>query len=129
MDSPFDSTKGDDACHARADQGARKLREGHMGCKSPKVLVDRRRFLLAGAVAGLFSAADWGVRSRRAYGQQALPKPQASASAGNLVMVTPTDTVGALQARLNSVPIGGSLVFPANSTFDFNYRTAKAGRA
>ncbi len=125
MDSPFDSTKGDDACHARADQGARKLREGHMGCKSPKVLVDRRRFLLAGAVAGLFPAADWGVRPRQAYGQQPLPRPQAPGSGGNWVVAAPTDTVAALQVRLNSVPVGGTLVFQANSTFDFNYQTVK----
>ncbi len=121
MDSPFDPAMGDDACRRRAD-GPDRLREG---CKSAKGLVDRRRFLLAGAMVGLVSAADGGLLPRQAYGQQSLPGPQASASAGKLVMVAPTDTVSDLQARLNSVPVGGTLVFPANSRFDFNYRTIK----
>ena len=121
MDSPFDPAMGDDACHLRADGCPGKPRKG---CKSARVLVDRRRFLLAGA-AGLFSAADGGVQPRRAYGQQPLPRPQDAASAGNSVMVAPTDTVTTLQAKLNSVPVGGMLVFPASSTFDFNHRTLK----
>jgi hypothetical protein len=93
--------------------------------KSPKVRVGRRRYLFAAAAAGLLSAPGWGMRPRRAHGQQPLPKPHPSASGVNSVIVAPTDTVTTLQARLNSVPVGGTLVFPANSKFDFNYRTVK----
>jgi hypothetical protein len=70
-------------------------------------------------------ASDWAVRAGKVYGRQSLPKPQAAASAGNLVMVASTDTVTTVQAKLNVVPVGGTLVFPGNSTFDFNYRTVK----
>jgi hypothetical protein len=95
-----------------------------LGCKSPQVRIGRRRFLLAGAAPGLLLVADCGVQRRSAYGQQPLPKPHTSTSAGN-VLVAPADTVTALQAKLNSVPVGGTLVFPGNSRFDLNYRTIK----
>jgi hypothetical protein len=125
MDSPFDPAMGHDACHRRPDRRAGQLRERYLGCRSSKVPAGRRRFLFAGAAAGLISPAAWGMGPPWAHAQQSLPKADGSASAGNPVMAAPIDTVATLQAKLNSVPVGGTLVFPANSTFDFNYRTVK----
>jgi hypothetical protein len=48
-----------------------------------------------------------------------------TAALANLVMVAPTDTVAVIQAKLNSVPAGGTLAFPGDSAFDFNYRTVR----
>ena len=48
-----------------------------------------------------------------------------TAALANLVMVAPTDTVAVIQAKLNSIPAGGTLAFPGDSAFDFNYRTVR----
>jgi hypothetical protein len=94
-----------------------------LGCKSLQVGIGRRRFLRGGAAPALLLVADCGMRPGPAYGQQPLPR-HTSASAGSVV-VAPADTVAALQVKLNAVPVGGTLVFPANSSFDFDYRTIK----
>jgi hypothetical protein len=44
-------------------------------------------------------------------------------TATNDVAVAPSDTIANIQAKLNSVPAGGRLVFPGRSAFNFNGKT------
>src|SRR5882757_3837041 len=86
----------------------------------------RRRMVLAGIALSVLSVASLGCsRQPQAQAQQPSPTPSSPPAAGNIVMVAPTDTIAAIQTKLNSVPAGGTLAFPANSAFNFNGRTLR----
>jgi hypothetical protein len=80
----------------------------------------RRRTILAGAVLSLLP-----LQARRAEAQQRSLPPSTSTVPGRIVNVASTDSVAAIQVKLNSLPAGGTLVFPANSTFDFRGQTVR----
>jgi hypothetical protein len=81
--------------------------------------------VLAGTALSVLSVSSLGSRVQQVQAQQASPTPSTPPVAGNIVMVAPTDTIAAIQTKLNSLPAGGTLAFPANSAFNFNGRTVK----
>jgi hypothetical protein len=97
---------------------------GNLNDEATKADVGRRSLLLAGTALPVLSVACCGLQL-----QQARAQPSSSqstpATAGNAVAVAPLDTVAAIQAKLKSVPAGGTLEFPANSAFNFNGQTVK----
>ena len=95
-----------------------------MSDESEKANVDRRRLLLAGTALPVLSIAGCGAQLQQAQAQA--PTRSTAPATGNVVMVDPSDAVVAIQTKLNSVPAGGTLAFPANSTFNFNSRTVRA---
>jgi hypothetical protein len=96
----------------------------HLSDESKKANVDRRRLLLAGTALPVLSILGCGSQLQQAQAQA--PTRSAAPAAGNVVMVDSSDTISAIQTKLNLVPAGGTLAFPANSTFNFNSRTVKA---
>jgi hypothetical protein len=87
-----------------------------------KAEVGRRRLLLAGAALPALSISRRSALLQRAQAQT----PPSTPTVGNVVMVDPSDTIVAIQTKLNSVPAGGTLAFPGGSSFDFNGRTVRA---
>ena len=81
--------------------------------------------VFAGAALSVLSVASLGSLWQQAQAQQPSPVPSKPPAAGNIVMVAPTDTIAAIQTKLNSVPAAGTLAFPANSAFNFNGRTVR----
>jgi hypothetical protein len=64
-------------------------------------------------------------QARQVQAQQISPLPSTPTVAGNIVNVASTDTVAAIQVKLNSLPVGGTLAFPPNSTFNFGGQTVR----
>jgi hypothetical protein len=79
----------------------------------------RRSVLLAGTALPVLSVATCDLQLQQAQGQPS----STPATAGNAVAVAPPDTIATIQAKLNSVPVGGRLVFLGNSAFNFNGQT------
>jgi hypothetical protein len=90
-----------------------------------KAQVSRRRLLRGGATLPILSVADWALQLRQAQAQHQSPTISKAPVAGATVMLAPTDSTAAIQTKLHSTPPGGTLVFPANSKYDFNNRTVK----
>lgn len=80
----------------------------------------RRRTAIAGAGLSLLPLSH--VVSQA---QQAKEQPLPATKPANVVTVAETDSVFAIQVKLNSVPAGGTLAFPAGSTFDFHGQTVR----
>jgi hypothetical protein len=76
---------------------------------------DRRRFLLAVIAAPALSIA----------GRSARPDQRPPARSTATVVVGSSDGVAAIQAKLNALPRGGMLVFPAHGAFHFRGRSVK----
>src|SRR5216684_9342745 len=92
--------------------------------ESEKANVGRRSLLLTGTALPMLSISGCGSQLQQAQAQA--PIRSTAPAAGNLVMVDSSDTIAAIQTKLNSIPTGGTLAFPANSTFNFNGRTVRA---
>jgi len=92
--------------------------------EATKAEISRRSLLLAGTALPVLSVASCGLQLQQAQGQPSSSQ-SAPAAAGNAVAVAPSDTIVAIQAKLNSVPTGGTLEFPANSVFNFNSHTVR----
>ena len=84
----------------------------------------RRGVVLAGTAFSVLSVSNFGSQVPQAQGQPSSSQ-SAPATAGNAVVVAPSDTIAAIQAKVNSVPAGGTLEFPANSVFNFNSHTVR----
>jgi hypothetical protein len=92
--------------------------------EATKAEISRRSLLLAGTALPVLSVASCGLPLQQAHGQSS-PSQSTPATAGNAVAVASSDTTAAIQAKLNSLPAGGTLEFPANSAFNFNGRTVR----
>jgi len=92
--------------------------------EATKADIGRRSLLLAGTALPVLSVASCGLQLQQAQGQPSSGQ-STPATAGNAVAVAPSDTIAAIQAKLNSVPPGGTLEFPANSAFNFNGQTVR----
>jgi hypothetical protein len=92
--------------------------------EATKADIGRRSLLLAGTALPVLSVASCGLQLQQAQGQPSSSQ-STLATAGNAVAVAPSDTIVAIQAKLNSVPAGGTLEFPANSAFNFNGQTVR----
>jgi hypothetical protein len=92
--------------------------------QTTKADIGRRSLLLAGTALPVLSVASCGLQLQQAQAQPSSSQ-SAPAAAGNAVAVAPSDTIVAIQAKLNSVPTGGTLEFPANSVFNFNGQTVR----
>ncbi len=101
----------------RMNQGAISHPETgeHLSDDPKKANAGRRRVVLAGTTLSVLSVSNFGSQVRQAQGQQPSPTPSAPPAARNIVMVAPTDTIAAIQTKLNSVPAGGSLVLAAGT--------------
>ena len=95
-----------------------------MNDEATKAEISRRSLLLAGTALPVLSVASCGLPLQQAHGQSS-PSQSTPATAGNAVAVASSDTTAAIQAKLNSLPAGGTLEFPANSAFNFNGRTVR----
>jgi hypothetical protein len=91
--------------------------------EAKKADVGRRKLLLAGTALPVLSISGCGAQLQQAQAQA--PTQSTAPAVGNVVMVDPSDTIVAIQTKLNSVPAGGTLEFPANSVFNFNGRTVR----
>jgi hypothetical protein len=89
-----------------------------------KAYIGRRSLLLVGTPLPVLSVASCGLQLQQAQGQPSSSQ-STPATARNAVAVAPSDTIAAIQAKLNSVPASGTLEFPANSVFNFNGRTIR----
>src|SRR5437763_7838663 len=98
-------------------------REEHLSAQERKAEVGQRQLLVAGTALPVLSMPRNGARLQQAQAQA--PNRSTGAASGSVVGVDSSDTVFAIQAKLNSVPAGGALVFPANSSFNFNGRTIR----
>jgi hypothetical protein len=98
--------------------------EEHLSDEAKKADVGRRKLLLAGTALPVLSISGCGAQLQQAQAQA--PTQSTAPAVGNVVMVDPSDTIVAIQTKLNSVPAGGTLAFPANSAFNFNGRTVRA---
>src|SRR5260370_4901750 len=92
--------------------------------EAEKVNVNWSRLLHAGTALPVLSISGCGSQLQQAQAQA--PTRSTAPAAGNVVMVDSSDTIAAIQTKLNSTPAGGTLAFPANSTFNFNSRTVRA---
>jgi hypothetical protein len=90
---------------------------------SEKANVGRRSLLLAGTALPVLPILACGAQLQQAQAQA--PTLSTAPAAGNVVRVAPTDTIATIQAKLKSVPTGGTLAFPANSAFNFNGQTIR----
>jgi len=97
---------------------------GNLNDEATKAVIGRRSLLLAGTALPVLSVVSCGLQLQQAQGQPSSSQ-STPATAGNAVRVVPTDTVDAIQAKLNSVPAGGTLEFPPNSAFNFNGQTVR----
>ena len=97
---------------------------GNLNDEATKAVIGRRSLLLAGTALPVLSVVSCGLQLQQAQGQPSSSQ-STPATAGNAVRVVPSDTVDAIQAKLNSVPAGGTLEFPPNSAFNFNGQTVR----
>lgn len=81
--------------------------------------ISRRGALIAGTAVPLLSLAVSGLTPRRAQAQST------PATAKNAVTIAVRDTVATIQAKLNSVPVGGTLEFPAGTELNFGGQTIR----
>jgi hypothetical protein len=98
----------------------------HLSDESKKASVGRRSLLLAGTALPVLPISGCGSQLQQAQAQAPTPTPSSASAAGDIIMVDSSDTIAAIQTKLNSIPTGGTLAFPANSTFNFNGRTVRA---
>src|SRR5260370_15506322 len=92
--------------------------------ESEKVNVNRRRLLLAGTALPVLSISGCGSQLQQAQAQA--PTRSTAPAAGNVVVVDSSDTIAAIQTKLNLTPARGTLAFPPNNPFNFNNRTVRA---